>query len=120
MFGQRARAEQLLRELNADVYNAGFWAQFLSGLVAPATVFIGNLGYVGVAVIGGLQMATGHITLGGVQAFTQYVRQFNQPLTQAAGITDTLQSGIARPASGFSSCSMRRSKPLIPLDNCRQ
>lgn len=95
VFGQRARAEQLFRELNADVYNAGFWAQFLSGLVAPATIFIGNLGYVGVAVIGGLQMATGHITLGGVQAFTQYVRQFNQPLTQAAGITDTLQSGIA-------------------------
>jgi ATP-binding cassette, subfamily B, fatty acid transporter len=95
VFGQRARAEQLFRELNTDVYNAGFWAQFLSGLVAPATIFIGNLGYVGVAVIGGLQMATGHITLGGVQAFTQYVRQFNQPLTQAAGITDTLQSGIA-------------------------
>jgi ATP-binding cassette, subfamily B, fatty acid transporter len=116
VFGQRARAEQQFRELNADVYNAGFWAQFLSGLVAPATIFIGNLGYVGVAVIGGLQMATGHITLGGVQAFTQYVRQFNQPLTQAAGITDTLQSGSQAP-SGFLSCSMRRSKSPIPLDN---
>jgi ATP-binding cassette subfamily B protein len=95
VFGQRARAEQMFRELNADAYNAGFWAQFSSSLAAPATTFIGNLGYVGVAVIGGLQMATGHITLGGVQAFTQYVRQFNQPLTQAAGITDTLQSGVA-------------------------
>jgi ABC-type multidrug transport system fused ATPase/permease subunit len=77
------------------VYDAGFGAQFLSGLVSPATTFIGNLSYVAVAVVGGLQVATGQITLGHIQAFIQYVRQFNQPLTQVASMYNTLQSGIA-------------------------
>jgi ATP-binding cassette subfamily B protein len=63
--------------------------------VSPATVFIGNLSYVAVAVVGGLQVATGQITLGSIQAFIQYVRQFNQPLTQVAGMYNTLQSGVA-------------------------
>jgi ABC-type multidrug transport system fused ATPase/permease subunit len=94
-FGHRALAEDKFRDLNADVYQASFGAQFLSGLVSPATTFIGNLSYVGVAVVGGLQVATGQITLGGIQAFIQYVRQFNQPLTQVAAMYNTLQSGIA-------------------------
>jgi ATP-binding cassette subfamily B protein len=94
-FGHRALAEEKFRELNADVYGASFGAQFLSGLVSPATTFVGNLSYVGVAVVGGLQVATGQITLGHIQAFIQYVRQFNQPLTQVAGMYNTLQSGIA-------------------------
>jgi ATP-binding cassette, subfamily B, fatty acid transporter len=63
--------------------------------VAPATTFIGNLGYVAVAVVGGLQVATGQITLGSIQAFIQYVRQFNTPLSQVAGMYNTLQSGVA-------------------------
>ncbi len=94
-FGHRARAEEEFRELNDDVYHASFGAQFLSGLVSPATVFIGNLSYVAVAVVGGLQVATGQITLGSIQAFIQYVRQFNQPLTQIAGMYNTMQSGVA-------------------------
>ena len=94
-FGHRALAEDKFRELNDDVYRASFGAQFLSGLVSPATTFVGNLSYVGVAVVGGLQVATGQITLGHIQAFIQYVRQFNQPLTQVAGMYNTLQSGIA-------------------------
>jgi ATP-binding cassette subfamily B protein len=94
-FGHRALAEDKFRELNDDVYEASFGAQFLSGLVSPATTFVGNLSYVGVAVVGGLQVATGQITLGHIQAFIQYVRQFNQPLTQVAGMYNTLQSGIA-------------------------
>ncbi|KWX68937.1 ABC transporter ATP-binding protein [Mycobacterium sp. NAZ190054] len=94
-FGHRAHAEEQFRELNDDVYHASFGAQFLSGLVSPATIFIGNLSYVAVAVLGGIQVATGQITLGGIQAFIQYVRQFNQPLTQIAGMYNTLQSGIA-------------------------
>ena len=61
----------------------------------PATTFIGNLSYVAVAVVGGMQVATGQITLGSIQAFIQYVRQFNQPLTQVAGMYNTLQSGVA-------------------------
>ncbi|MCW2652439.1 MAG: putative transporter ATP-binding protein [Mycobacterium sp.] len=94
-FGHRAWAEQRFRDLNADVYKASVGAQFFSGLVAPATMFLGNLSYVAVAVIGGLQVATGQVALGGIQAFTQYVRQFNWPLTQVAAMYTTLQSGIA-------------------------
>ena len=94
-FGHRAAARDRFGELNADVYRASFGAQFFSGLVSPATMFVGNLSYVAVAVIGGYQVATGQITLGSVQAFIQYVRQFNQPLTQVAGMYNTLQSGVA-------------------------
>jgi ABC-type multidrug transport system fused ATPase/permease subunit len=94
-FGHRAIAEDRFRELNGDVYQASFRAQFLSGLVSPATTFVGNLSYVAVAVVGGLQVATGQISLGSIQAFIQYVRQFNQPLTQVASMYNTLQSGIA-------------------------
>ncbi len=94
-FGHRAQAQEKFSELNDDVYDASFGAQFLSGLVSPATVFIGNISYVAVAVVGGLQVATGQITLGSIQAFIQYVRQFNQPLTQVAGMYNTLQSGVA-------------------------
>ena len=94
-YGHRAQAEDQFSELNDDVYQASFNAQFLSGLVSPATIFIGNLSYVAVAVVGGLQVATGQITLGSIQAFIQYVRQFNQPLTQIAGMYNTMQSGIA-------------------------
>ncbi|MGZ8803387.1 MAG: ABC transporter permease, partial [Mycobacterium sp.] len=81
-FGHRAHAEEQFSELNDDVYRTSFGAQFLSGLVSPATIFVGNLSYVAVAVVGGLQVATGQITLGSIQAFTQYVRQFNQPVTR--------------------------------------
>ena len=94
-FGHRAAAQERFDELNAEVYHAGFGAQFFSGLVGPATTFIGNLSYVAVAVVGGMQVATGQITLGSIQAFIQYVRQFNQPLTQVAGMYNTLQSGVA-------------------------
>ncbi|VBA60596.1 ABC transporter ATP-binding protein [Mycobacterium attenuatum] len=94
-FGHQAAAREEFRRLNGDVYRASFGAQFLSGLVGPATTFIGNLGYVGVAVVGGLQVATGHITLGSIQAFIQYVRQFNTPVSQVAGMYNTLQSGVA-------------------------
>lgn len=94
-FGHRAGAREQFSEYNDDVFHASFGAQFFSGLVSPATNFIGNLSYVGVAVVGGLQVATGQITLGSIQAFIQYVRQFNQPLTQVAAMYNTLQSGIA-------------------------
>jgi ABC-type multidrug transport system fused ATPase/permease subunit len=94
-FGHRALAEDEFRELNADVYQASFGAQFLSGLVGPATTFVGNVSYVAVAVVGGIQVATGQLTLGSIQAFIQYVRQFNQPLTQIASMYNSMQSGIA-------------------------
>ncbi|MGB3484211.1 MAG: ABC transporter ATP-binding protein [Mycobacterium sp.] len=94
-YGHRAGAQERFREYNNDVFHASFGAQFFSGLVGPVTMFIGNLSYVAVAVIGGLQVATGQITLGSMQAFIQYVRQFNQPLGQLASMFNTMQSGIA-------------------------
>jgi ATP-binding cassette, subfamily B, fatty acid transporter len=94
-FGQLGAAEDEFRRLNDDVYQASFGAQFISGLVAPATGFIGNLSYVAVAVVGGVQVATGQITVGSIQAFIQYVRQFNAPMNQVASMYNTLQSGVA-------------------------
>lgn len=94
-FGHQAAARHRFAELNGEVFQSSFAAQFFSGLVSPATMFIGNLSYVAVAVVGGLQVATGQITLGSIQAFVQYVRQFNQPLTQIAGMYNTMQSGVA-------------------------
>lgn len=94
-YGHRAEAEATFAERNAEVYRSAFGAQFFSGLVSPATAFIGNLSYVAVAVAGGLKVASGDLTLGSIQAFSQYVRQFNQPLTQVAAMYNTLQSGLA-------------------------
>jgi ATP-binding cassette, subfamily B, fatty acid transporter len=94
-FGHQEAAQEQFRKLNDDLYQASFGAQFVSGLVSPATAFIGNLGYVVVAVVGGVQIATGHITLGNIQAFVQYVRQFNAPVNQVAGMYNALQSGMA-------------------------
>ena len=94
-YGHRDSAQARFSELNADLYRTSFAAQFLSGLISPATTFVGNLSYVAVAVVGGFQVATGQISLGSVQAFIQYVRQFNQPLTQVAALYNALQSGVA-------------------------
>jgi ATP-binding cassette subfamily B protein len=94
-FGHREAAQRKFNALNDDAYDAGFGAQFFSGLVGPASMVIGNLSYVAVAVVGGYQVATGQTTLGNVQAFIQYVRQFNQPVSQVAGMYNTLQSGLA-------------------------
>jgi ATP-binding cassette, subfamily B, fatty acid transporter len=94
-YGQRARTEDEFRRLNDDMYEASFGAQLISGMVAPATTFIGNLSYVAVAIVGGIQVATGQITVGNIQAFIQYVRQFNGPLNQVASMYNALQSGVA-------------------------
>jgi ATP-binding cassette subfamily B protein len=114
-FGHRAHAQQQFREFNDDVYHASFGAQFFSGLVSPFTMFIGNLSYVAVAVIGGLQVATGQITLGSIQAFTQYVRQFNQPLSQVAAMYNTLQSGVASAERVFDLLDAEEQEPEAPL-----
>jgi ATP-binding cassette, subfamily B, fatty acid transporter len=114
-FGHRAAARERFRTLNDDVYQASFGSQFFSGLVAPATTFIGNLGYVAVAVVGGLQVATGHITLGNIQAFIQYVRQFNTPLSQVAGMYNTLQSGVASAERVFELLDEPEESPDVQL-----
>src|SRR5205085_3890305 len=80
---------------NQKLFEASFGAQFISGLILPAMMFIGNLNYVAIAVIGGVRVANGSMTLGDVQAFIQYSRQFTQPLTQVASMANLLQSGVA-------------------------
>jgi len=114
-FGHRALAEDEFRELNADVYQASFGAQFLSGLVGPATTFVGNVSYVAVAVVGGIRVATGQLTLGSIQAFIQYVRQFNQPLTQIASMYNSMQSGIASAERVFELLDADEQTPESPV-----
>jgi ATP-binding cassette subfamily B protein len=95
VFGRQREVEQRFHEKNAELFSASFGAQFISGLIMPALTFIGNLVYVGIAVVGGLQVASGAMQLGDVQAFIQYSRQFTQPLAQLGSMANLLQSGVA-------------------------
>jgi ATP-binding cassette subfamily B protein len=95
VFGRQEEAERVFAEENDALYEASFSAQFVSGLIMPIMMFIGNLNYVLVAVIGGLRVASGALSLGEVQAFIQYSRQFTQPLSQVASMANLLQSGVA-------------------------
>ncbi len=95
VFGHQLESEETFAERNDALYRASSGAQFLSGIIMPAIQFIGNLNYVFIAVIGGLRVASGSMSLGDVQAFIQYSRQFSQPLTQVASMSNLLQSGVA-------------------------
>ncbi|GGN54921.1 multidrug ABC transporter ATP-binding protein [Streptomyces kronopolitis] len=95
VFGRQRESAELFREQNDALYDAGFRAQFISGIIQPAMMFIGNLNYVLVAVVGGLRVASGALSIGDVQAFVQYSRQFSQPLTQVASMANLVQSGVA-------------------------
>jgi ATP-binding cassette subfamily B protein len=95
VFGRQREVEAAFAEHNEALFHASFRAQFVSGLIMPTMMFIGNLNYVVVAVVGGLRVASGSMSLGDVQAFIQYSRQFTQPLTQVASMANLLQSGVA-------------------------
>jgi ATP-binding cassette, subfamily B, multidrug efflux pump len=95
VFGRRHEVEADFAQRNERLFDAGFRAQFISGIIMPSMMFIGNLNYVLVAVVGGLRVASGSMSLGDVQAFIQYSRQFTQPLTQLASMANLLQSGVA-------------------------
>jgi ATP-binding cassette subfamily B protein len=95
VFGRQEEAAVTFAEHNQALFASSFRAQFISGLIQPAMMFIGNLNYVLVAVVGGFKVASGSISLGDVQAFIQYSRQFSQPLTQVAGMANLVQSGVA-------------------------
>jgi ATP-binding cassette subfamily B protein len=94
-FGQREKAMETFTEQNEALYNASYRAQFISGTIQPVMMFASNLNYVLVAVVGGLLIAGGSLTLGAVTAFIQYSRQFSQPLTQVASMANLLQSSVA-------------------------
>jgi ATP-binding cassette subfamily B multidrug efflux pump len=94
-FGRQRQVEQRFETTNDVLYGSSFGAQFMSSLMQPLTMFLGNVQYVLVAVVGGLQVASGAITVGDVQAFIQYARNFSMPLTQLASMMNVFQSGIA-------------------------
>jgi ATP-binding cassette subfamily B protein len=94
-YGRQQETARVFHESNEELYQASFRAQFISGIVMPAIMFLGNLNYVAIAVVGGLRVASGTLSLGEVQAFIQYSRQFTQPLTQIGSMVNLLQSGVA-------------------------
>ncbi|WP_246573339.1 ABC transporter ATP-binding protein [Kineosporia corallincola] len=95
VFGRQDEAARTFDEHNDALYQASFRAQFISGLIQPSMMFISNINYVLVAVVGGLRVANGHLSIGEVTAFITYSRQFGQPLTQVASMANLLQSAIA-------------------------
>ncbi|MEV6261831.1 ABC transporter ATP-binding protein [Streptomyces sp. NPDC051784] len=95
VFGRQEESAKDFAEQNEALYEAGFKAQFNSGIMQPLMMFVSNLNYVLVAVVGGLRVASGSLSIGDVQAFIQYSRQFSMPLTQVASMANLVQSGIA-------------------------
>lgn len=95
VFGRQEEVQERFEEENDKLYESSFKAQFLSGMIMPIMMFIGNLNYVVIAVVGGLRVASGTMSLGDVQAFIQYTRSFTQPITQIASMANLLQSGVA-------------------------
>ncbi|WP_028399965.1 ABC transporter ATP-binding protein [Ectobacillus panaciterrae] len=94
-FGHEEKAKLEFNEVNEKLYNAGWRAQFISGIIMPLMSFVSNLGYVLIAVVGGIYVTKGFITIGDIQAFIQYSRQFSQPIAQTANIANIIQATIA-------------------------
>jgi ATP-binding cassette subfamily B protein len=95
VFGHEKESLEKFDEENDKLYDASFKAQFISGIIQPAMGFVTNLNYVAIAVIGGVKVASGTLSLGDVQAFIQYSRQFTWPITQVASIMNVMQSAVA-------------------------
>jgi ATP-binding cassette subfamily B multidrug efflux pump len=94
-FGRQREVEQRFKETNEELFQASFGAQFASGSIQPLMVLVGNLNYVVIAVLGGIRVASRSLSIGGVQAFIQYSRQFAQPLQMLASMANLFQSGLA-------------------------
>ena len=95
VFGRQEDSERRFDAVNDELYQASFGAQFISGTIQPGMMFLGNLNYVVIAVMGGVKVANGSLSIGDVQAFIQYSRNFTQPLTQMAAMLNVFQSGVA-------------------------
>jgi ATP-binding cassette subfamily B protein len=113
VFGRQQEVEERFKILNDELFDAANSAQFMSGAIQPATMFLGNLNYVAIAVVGGLRVASGTMSLGDVQAFVQYSRQFTQPMTQAASMANVLQSGVASAERVFELLDAEEQSPDI-------
>ena len=95
LFGRQQQAIEEFDRQNEELYQASYRAQFISGIILPALTFLSNVNYVAICVIGGIQVTTGQMSLGDVQAFIQYSRQFTFPIVQVASIANVLQSAVA-------------------------
>ncbi|WP_353510658.1 ABC transporter ATP-binding protein [Intrasporangium sp.] len=115
VYGRQKETEASFRTKNDELFGAAFGAQFISGIIMPVMMFIGNLNYVVVAVVGGLKVASGSMTLGDVQAFIQYSRQFTQPLTQVASMANLLQSGVASAERVFEVLDAEEQEPEVAV-----
>ena len=113
VFGRQQEVEERFKVLNDELFESANSAQFMSGAIQPATMFLGNLNYVAIAVVGGLRVASGSMSLGDVQAFVQYSRQFTQPMTQAASMANVLQSGVASAERVFELLDAEEQSPDI-------
>jgi ATP-binding cassette subfamily B protein len=111
VFGRQEESATIFREHNDDLYAAGFKAQFLANLTRPVMMFFANVNYMIVAVVGGLRVASGTLSLGEVQAFLQYSQQFGQPITQVASMANLLQSGVASAERVFALLDAREQEP---------
>ena len=114
VFGRQQESAATFNEHNDTLFNASFRAQFIAGIMQPAMMFIGNINYVLVAVVGGLRVASGALSLGDVQAFIQYSRQFSQPLNQVASMANMLQSGVASAERVFALLDAPEQEPDAP------
>ncbi|WP_371503668.1 ABC transporter ATP-binding protein [Allokutzneria sp. NRRL B-24872] len=119
VFGRRKEAEQTFKEHNDDLFDAAYRSQFISGTIQPAIMFLSNISYVLVAVVGALRVSSGAISLGDVQAFIQYSRQFGQPLTQIAAMANLLQSGVVSAERVFELLDAEEQSPE-PAEPVRQ
>jgi ATP-binding cassette subfamily B protein len=117
VFGRQEESAEIFKEQNEKLYASSFKAQFISGLIQPFMMFIGNINYVLVAVVGGLRVASGALSIGDVQAFIQYSRQFSQPLTQVASMSNLVQSGVASAERVFELLDAKEQapEPVEPL-----
>jgi len=118
-FGRNREVGQEFDKRNNDLYESSFKAQFISGLIMPAIMFLGNVNFVLVALVGGLRVATGNLSLGEVQAFIQYSRQFSQPLTQIGAMANLLQSGVASAERIFEILDAEEQSPDPVMENTR-
>jgi ATP-binding cassette, subfamily B, multidrug efflux pump len=117
-FGRQREVEERFRVTNEEMYEASFGAQFVSGIIQPAMMFLGNLNFVIIAVVGGLRVTAGALTIGDVQAILQYTRQFQMPLTQMAAMVNLLQSGVASAERVFELLDAEEERPdgdAVPL-----
>ena len=123
VFGRRQQAIKDFKSLNSQLYESSFKAQFISGIIQPVTQLVSNLIYVAIAVLGGYRVATGSMSLGDVQAFISYSRQFGMPLAQIAGLMNTVQSGVASAERLFELLDATEEEPdlkvSIPMDRAK-